>query len=350
MREHVHGIGQDLVAAILVGVLTMLGMAGSAAEGFHPGEVWRDMDGNPINAHAGGILFDHDRYYWYGQHMTALPAGSRFPPSAGNLTEVGVTCYSSADLSSWRYEGVCLTVSDDPANDLYKGLRIERPKVLRCPSTGQYVMWFHYVRSGKTHGQSYEAAVCVSERVTGPFRLVKTLRPNGGQMVRDCTLFGDDDGKAYFFYTSEGNRTMHVTQLTDDYLDAGTRWERILDGKFREAPAVFRHGGRCYLITSACSGWAHNAASYATADQPLGPWTTVGHPCVGPDAGKTFESQGTFVVPVQGRSDAFIFMADRWNPKDMADSRYVWLPIAFGADAAITLRWAKDWDLSVFNH
>lgn len=51
-----------------------------------PGEVWNDTDGNPINAHGGGILYHEGTYYWYGEykkvnhparmgHMGMLPHG-----------------------------------------------------------------------------------------------------------------------------------------------------------------------------------------------------------------------------------------------------------------------------------
>jgi hypothetical protein len=312
---------------------------------FRPGQVWLDDSGQPINAHAGGVLFESGRYYWFGQPMSALPAGRKYPPAAGNLTEVGVNCYSSTNLYEWHFESVALAVSDDSSHDLYKGLRIERPKVLRCPTTGKYVMWFHYVRSGKTHAECYDAAVCEADKVAGPYKLVKIFRPNGGQMVRDCTLFQDTNGEAYFFYTSESNKTMHVTQLTGDYLDAGKRWERILIGEEREAPAIFHHRGCYYLITSGCTGWGHNPASYAVATHPLGPWKTVGDPCVGTNAQNTFESQGTFVLPVQGSPGNFIFMADRWNTTNMADSRYLWLPVVLKADANIEINWREAWRL-----
>ncbi|MEI8287936.1 MAG: glycoside hydrolase family 43 protein [Verrucomicrobiota bacterium] len=332
------------VAFAVVIFFSLLAGAGE----FRPGEVWLDAAGRPINAHAGGVIFEDGRYYWHGQPMTALPAGPKYPPSAGNLTEVGVNCYSSTNLYDWRYEGVALAVSDNPADDLYKGLRIERPKVLRCPRTGKFVMWFHYVRSGKMHAESYEAAVCVADRVTGPFRLVKIFRPNSGQMVRDCTLFQDDDGAAYFFYASEKNKTMHVVRLTDDYLDASERWERILVEEEREAPAVFKYQDRYYLISSGCTGWRHNPAGYAVADHPLGPWKKVADPCVGPNAANTFDTQGTFVLPVHGRPGAFIFMADRWNTTNMAGSGHVWLPIHLNGDSSIELRWTNRWDLSIF--
>lgn len=62
----------------------------------------------------------------------------------------------------------------------------------------------------------------------------------------------------------------------------------------------------------------------------------------------TFESQSTFVLPVQGKKDAFIFMADRWNEKNPVDGRYVWLPVTF-RHGIPTISWYDHWDLSLFH-
>ena len=37
---------------------------------FQPARLWLDTDGNPIQAHGGGILFDEksETYYWYGEN------------------------------------------------------------------------------------------------------------------------------------------------------------------------------------------------------------------------------------------------------------------------------------------
>ena len=35
---------------------------------FEPGKVWNDTEGNPINAHGGGILYHEGTYYWYGEY------------------------------------------------------------------------------------------------------------------------------------------------------------------------------------------------------------------------------------------------------------------------------------------
>lgn len=54
-----------------------------------PGEIWYDTEGNPINAHGGGMLYHNGRYWWYGEYKTA--------GEEGNLAQVGVSCYSSSN-------------------------------------------------------------------------------------------------------------------------------------------------------------------------------------------------------------------------------------------------------------
>jgi hypothetical protein len=67
---------------------------------------------------------------------------------------------------------------------------------------------------------------------------------------------------------------------------------------------------------------------------------------VGDNADKTFRSQSTFVLPVPGRNDLFVFLADRWNQWDLPGSRYVWLPLEFAPDGRATLRWHNHWQLA----
>ena len=115
----------------------------------------------------------------------------------------------------------------------------------------------------------------------------------------------------------------------------------------REAPAIFKHAGRYYLITSGCTGWEPNQSQVAVADSPLGPWEVIGDPCVGPDAALTFYAQSTFVLPVADIPGVFIAMFDRWNQFDLRDSRYVWLPIFFEGQS-VKISWHGVWDLSIF--
>lgn len=162
------------------------------------------------------------------------------------------------------------------------------------------------------------------------------------------TLFVDDDGKAYHIYASEENLTLHIAELSDDYQSHTGKYIRVFPGGHNEAPAIFKHAGKYYMITSGCTGWAPNAARLAVADSIMGKWNLFPNPCKGKNADLTFGSQGTFIFPVQGKKDAFIFMADHWNPEKPSKGTYVWLPIAFSAGLPL-LQWHERWSLDIFD-
>jgi len=348
---------------------------------FYPDNLWFDTDGDIINAHGGGLLYHEGKYYWFGEHK-----GER-----SNAAFVGVTCYSSTDLYNWKNEGIALPVSEDPDSPIVSGSTIERPKVIYNSKTGKFIMYFHL----ELKGRGYEAAhvgLAVSDKVTGPYLLIKNERVNagkwplnmpaeqrnssikasdfkewwtsewltaikdglfvrrdfdGGQMSRDMALFVDDDNKAYHIYSSEDNLTLHIAELTDDYLEYTGRYIRIEPGGHNEAPALFKKDGRYFMITSGCTGWDPNAARLLVADNVMGEWKLYPNPCIGEDAELTFNSQSTYILPVQGKKDAFIFMADRWRPKNPIDGRYIWLPILFENGMPV-LKWFDRWNLDVF--
>lgn len=314
----------------------------SAAEVFRPGEVWNDTDGKPIQAHGGGVLFHEGTYYWYGENKD----GPTKPGGCGARVDViGVSCYSSRDLVNWKNEGVVLpAVKDDKNHDLHTSKIVERPKVLYNAKTRRFVMWMHI------DSWDYSAAmsgVAWADKPTGPFTYVEGLRALGGDS-RDQTVFQDDDGTAYRIYSTEGNSTTRITRLSDDYLHHTAESVRVFPGRFMEAATLVKHGGKYWFIASGCSGWAPNAARSAVADQVMGPWKELGNPCEGQDAGTTFGGQSTFLLPVAGKPGAVILMLDRWNPKDLRDSRYAWLPLRWTPEGP-KVAWRATWDLSVFD-
>ncbi len=314
---------------------------------FVPKEVWRDTGGNPINAHGGGLLYHDGTYYWYGEYKvgeTVLPSWATWECYRTDVTGVG--CYSSKDLLNWKFEGVCLkAVKDDPEHDLHPSKVLERPKVVYNKETGKFVMWAHVESADYSKAA---AGVAVSDSPTGPFEYLGSFRPNDA-MSRDQTLFVDDDGKAYQFTSSENNQTLYINELDGDYLKPTGRYVRRFIGKAREAPAVFKHEGKYYMLSSGCTGWDPNQAELAVADSIWGEWIVLGNPCTGPDADKTFYGQSTYVVPVAGKEGAFIACFDMWKKKDLADSRYIWLPVIFGTDGGVTIPWYAEWDLSIFD-
>ncbi len=339
----------------LTGPVALWTLSGAAPvlNEFRPLDLWQDTDGNLIQAHGGGILLHDGVYYWYGEDRT---------PGIHSA----VSCYFSTNLLDWQRAGSALWQSNLPVVD-GRPTFVERPKVIYNASTRKFVMWMHLEQPGYLYSR---AGIAISDLPTGPFKFLQAIRPiantnafpsgdHAGQDLyggtfRDMNLFMDDDGRAYVFYSSEGNWTMYVVRLDSNFTGPETpavenkTWARLLIHQMREGAAPFKWHGKYFVIASACTGWQPNAANYSVADNILGPWQTFGNPCLGPDAGTTFGSQSTFVLPMPGRPDDFIFMADQWRPRNLSDSRYLWLPFSMRADGSFNIRWLDHWDFSVF--
>jgi hypothetical protein len=303
---------------------------------FLPGRLWCDSDGQRIQAHGGGVLRHDGKWWWYGEDRSK------------GYVAIGVSAYVSKDLLHWKHAGVVLPRADYGEAHGDRTL-CERPKVIYNPQTRKFVLWFHYDRSG--YGDS-RAGVAIADSPEGPFRFLDALRPIEKATFRDMNVFVDEDHQAYVFYASEDNATMHVVRLNAEWtapqqpMIEGQTWARILVRKWREAPAPFKHGGKYYLITSGCTGWAPNAADLAVSDHPLGLYQSLGNPCVGPDADRTFGTQSTLVLPhPNGSTDDFVFLADRWKPESLSDSRYVWLPFRM-IEGGAPIQWRPQWDLN----
>lgn len=349
---------------------------------FTPGKLWLDDHNIHINAHGGGFLIHNKTYYWYGEH--------KLSGKKGNKAMVGVHVYASKDLYNWKDEGIALQMKKDTTSKLQKGAVLERPKVIYNKKTKKFVMWFHH----ELKDQGYKAAltgVAVADNVTGPFEYIDSFRIHagvlpqnfsqddfdnaelvenridenwkekvikgaffkrdfkGGQMSRDMTLFVDDDQTAYHITASEENQTLLISKLSDDYLSLTNQYIRVFPGQRNEAPAIFKRKGKYFMFSSGLTGWKPNPGRLAVADSLMGNWAFLGNPCVGSEDEKatTFKSQSTYVIPVLGKKDAFIFAADRWKPKNPINGRYIWLPIQFKKDIPY-LAWEKQWDLSIF--
>lgn len=356
----------------------------SQLNAFYPGKPWPDSDGIHINAHGGGVLYYKGIYYWYGEHKIA--------GRLGNSAQVGVSCYSSVNLNTWKNEGIALKVNNDPNSDIQKGNVIERPKVVFNEKTKKFVMWFHL----ELKGQGYSAArtgVAKADKPEGPYTYIQSFRPNAGvwplnfpeewkktvpgedtltwwtpgwrkalteglfvrrdfdkgQMSRDMTVFVDDDGKAYHIHSAEENLSLHISELSDDYLSFTGKWAWVFPGGHNEAPAICKYNGRYYMITSGCTGWAPNAARSAVSNSMLGPWDSLGNPCIGKDSDLTFHSQSTHIIKLEGVNNGYIFMADRWTPSNPIDGGYIWLPLLFEKDKPV-LQWYDKWDFNIFKN
>ena len=380
-------VSVDVVEGTLPDGMTAATESGRAPVPAKPqrnGEVWHDTAGHVINAHGGCVMEHGGRYWLYGEHKVY--------GTQGNVAHVGVHCYSSDDLASWRDEGIALAVSGDPKSDIADGCVLERPKVVYCSKTGRFVMYFHLERPGRGYSDG-RIGIAVADSPSGPFAFLRSARPTpgtypvnarpeekgevalersrkewevacgrtgegekaliypahvaDGQDSRDMTLYVDDDGRAWLVHSSERNSTLHFDELTDDYLGFTGRWWRFAEKDWTEAPALCKKDGWYFLVGSDCTGWAPNEARYYRARSLTGPWERVGNPCrgvnpangLGPE--KTWGGQSNYIL--RTRDGRYIAMFDIWNPENQVDSRLVWLPVEFGENE-MTITWKETFE------
>ena len=196
---------------------------------------------------------------------------------------------------------------------------------------------------------SAEAGIAVCDTVNGSYRFLGTTRPIDDKgYVRDCTLFQDTDGSAYFIYDRQISdafnpvlqpfeRCLHIVKLSDDYTSCTNQWARIDAADAREAPCVFKRGELYYMITSGLTGWEYNPAKYFVSDHPMRGWRPMGDPFTGDQNGTAFNTQGSYVFKTaQGE---YIYMCERHNTDNFELCSPIWLPIQFEADGRITLNY-----------
>lgn len=262
---------------------------------------WLDTNGNIIHAHGGHIVKFGDLYFWYGENRE---------------DNIFVSCYASEDLINWEFRGNILT-TDSPVFDIGLAgntrlinngnkVNIERPKIVYNKNTKKYIMWAHY-----ENGLDYrEAAIAIASCDTpdGDFVYHGYFRPFGF-MSRDCNVF-EYEGNMYFISASNENKDLHVYRLTDDYLGVAERVNLLFEGESREAPALFTHNEKTYMLTSACTGWRPNKGGYSFSDSILNKWENIS----GFGDETTYHSQPTAVLTLNTNGKKqYIYIGDRWG-------------------------------------
>lgn len=295
----------------------------------------KDQNQNTVHAHGGHILKDNGRYYFIGENRTERNK---------------VSCYVSDDLENWEFSNNILTLDAKTDKHYLKtdlaleveghnpsvgeGCNIERPKVVYNEKTKKYVMWMHWELPDNY--KEARCAVAVCDTIDGDYTYLGSFNPQGF-MSRDCTIFKDDDGKAYFISSSRDNLDLHIYLLTEDYLAIDHLVRVLWPGQEREAPTMFKHDGTYYLLTSACTGWAPNQSAYGCSKTIDGDWSMLKN--IGDDT--TYRSQPTCVLEVNNK---YYYLGDRWGGggEKYFDSSYVLLPLEIGADGSLTLNFCED--------
>jgi len=208
---------------------------------------------NPVIAEtlADPAVIRHDGlYYLYGTGQAGGDGGYRV--------------YTSRDLVHWA-RGPVVFRAREP--------RVWAPDVWRDPTTGRfYLYWTVHSKVG----------VAEADGPRGPFA-------NPRQLVKgaiDAHLFRDDDGRLYLYYVKFPGFRITVQRMADPVTPAGepkvilkptSEWE-TRNGRVTEGPWMMRHAGRYYLLYSGSGANTPDyAVGYATARNPMGPFTRAPH-------------------------------------------------------------------------
>ena len=288
------------------------------------GMPWFDDHGNIVNAHGACIVEEKGRYYLFGEWKS--DESNAFP---------GFSCYSSDDLVNWKFERVVLTVQPD---GILGPNRVgERVKVMKCPSTGEFVMFMHADDMGyKDPYIGY--ATC--KTINGEYQLQGPLLYQGKPVQRwDMGTFQDTDGKGYLLIHHGP-----IYRLSDDYQSIEMEVAHVKGSG--ESPAMFKKDGIYYMLYSNLTSWEKNDNFYFTAPSVKGPWTRQG--LFAPDGSLTYNSLTTFVFSLKRGNDTIpMFMGDRWSyPHQASAATYVWMPMQVnGTKLSIPEYW-QCWDFN----
>lgn len=321
-----------LLLGLVTGWRGAVGMAQETNQ-IEPGAVWLDTAGKPIQAHGGGVLKSGAFWYWFGEDRTQ----GRDP-----LMRY-VSCYRSRDLVHWEDRGIAFESAQpqDLREKWGESFVLERPKVYKV-ADGSYVMYVHLDSGPK--GKPYFAAevgVAVSPKIEGPYRFVTHFRPLG-QESRDIGQFVDDDGTNYLIFESRPTHGFYIAKLSGDGLS-------VTETSFIKAPleggAIVHYNGLYYVLGSHMTGWAPNPNVYATAKDIAGPWSSFTD--IAPPETNTYTSQSSMLIKVVGsKTTTIIYTGDRWEPKTLWDSRYVWMPLQF-PEGTMVLPEPHPWTIDV---
>jgi hypothetical protein len=215
------------------------------------------VDGKIVDAHDGRIIQFGKKFYWYG---------TQYGNTNGFTKANHYVCYSSTDLTKWKYEGKLL--SGEKEGVYY------RPHVVYNAATKKYVLWYNWYPK-LWDGQF---GVATSSTPTGAFVVendnVKVKQNALG--VGDLGVFVDDDGIAYLSYNTIQNHKVSVEKLDVTYT-ASTMQGSDFIAEHCEAGGMFKRNGLYYLLTdyTCCFCTQGSGARVFTAKNPLGPYTVT---------------------------------------------------------------------------
>lgn len=331
---------------------------------------WHDIDGNPIYSQGGGIFkfknpdTGKDTYYWYGVKYKEAEAFYKNPAKGYSTTTFeAVTCYTSDDLTNWKFEGNVLTESEVSGVEQTNGnpaTWLGRMGVAYMEESGTYVMAIQHEfadpgdvidnAGGDTSkdGVTKQVLLLRSDSPTGQFKWDQRINmasyTGGTSNTGDQTVFTDEDtGKDYLLYSyGRGRNRIFLSEIRENAegkIEIGEPY-KVFQGDGREGNCMFKYNGKYYICASDLYGWNASHAYYMVLDslepEYLEQKGTETKMQVMPGCSDDFchVSQTGFFYTVQGSAqDTVLFCGDRWS--DFANNGLgynQWCPLSFDGD------------------
>ena len=325
-----------------VGVLTDPGSTNPSPPN-PPGITFKDTDGDLVNAHGGGIIQVCDTFYLHGEYFLSNSTTNMFN---------GFSMYSSKDLVTWKKEGnKGIILPQQSGGELGPNRKGERPHIIKCPATGEFVLYAHAADS--TYQADKEVVYATSPTVNAVYSYKgPLLNGNAKAEHSDMSAFADETGA--YVVTESG----HVFTLAKDcHSWTADNQYKTLNGTTGgiEAPTVFKDtNGTYYFIGSDKTGWRANDDFYSTAKSMNGPWTYKGY--IAPQGKLAWMTQSTWVLPIKGsQGTVFMYWGDHWygNQDTTAPgdhnylATYVFQPLILTGGTTLLPTYLTTWKIDV---
>jgi hypothetical protein len=282
------------------------GPIGKLSGALATGIAFMDTEGQRVNAHGGGIIEAGGTYYLHGERFLSTTTDNNF---------YGFSMYSSKDLATWKNEGIILP--QQPSGELGPKRKGERPHIIRCPTTGEYVLYAH--AASEDYQTDKEVVYATSPTVNGQYAYKGPLKSASEQLAvhSDISAYADEAGA---YVLAESGRV--YTLASDCHSWTTVKSFSAVNGPSGgvESPTVFKADKTYYWVGSYKTGWRANNNFYSTAPSVLGPWTYQGYiaPVKDPNNStsdeRTWLSQSTWVLPVVGcEGTVYVYMGDHWD-------------------------------------
>jgi hypothetical protein len=330
------------------GASSCSGPVGTISGPLASGVNFLDTAGERVDAHGGGIIQVGDTFYLHGEYFSPTTTDNNFN---------GFSMYSSKDMATWKNEGIILP--QQPSGELGPKRKGERPHIIKCPSTGEFVLYAH--AASEDYQTDKEVVYATSATVNGKYAYQGPLKNASGALAVHSDMSAITDGSNAYVITESA----HIYTLAADchsWLSDKTYSAANGDSGGLEAPTLFKAGSTYYWIGSYKTGWRANNNFYSTAPAITGPWTYQGYiaPVTDPDNNisdqRTWLSQTTWVIPVTGcTGTTYVYWGDHWDGttstaapgKHNNLATFVFQPLVFNGTKISMPTYLASWKLDV---